>query len=147
MPNDEHVAMLARGATAWNADVAPNDNPLWSSRDLPASAFAKAKSPFRDRGTDGSNPSPSSRESANEPCGGCRLPGSYDCRAKHRRVQEYRCVEEAAHGRNLQRDIMDRYWAHDIPEIVCWNRLSDPHHQLIVEERLPPPELTKPLAR
>src|SRR6202040_3637702 len=34
-------------------------------RDLPASAFAKAESPFRDRGTDGSNPSPSSEESAN----------------------------------------------------------------------------------
>src|SRR5580704_12391226 len=31
MPNDEHVAMLARGATAWNADVAANDSPLWSS--------------------------------------------------------------------------------------------------------------------
>jgi hypothetical protein len=33
-------------------------------RDLPASAFAKAESPFRDRGTDDSNPSPSSGESA-----------------------------------------------------------------------------------
>jgi hypothetical protein len=32
-------------------------------RDLPASFFVKAESPFRDRGTDGSNPSPSSGES------------------------------------------------------------------------------------
>jgi hypothetical protein len=32
-------------------------------RDLPASVFVKAESPFRDRGTDGSNPSPSSGES------------------------------------------------------------------------------------
>ena len=36
-------------------------------RDLPASAFAKAESPFRDRGTDGSNPSLSSSESSANP--------------------------------------------------------------------------------
>jgi hypothetical protein len=52
-----------RSATARNADVAPNDNFFGHPRDLPASAFAKAESPFRDRGTDGSSPSPSSRQS------------------------------------------------------------------------------------
>jgi hypothetical protein len=50
-------------------------------RDLPASAFAKAESPFRDRGTDGSNPSPSRRESdANLTPADAERPGRSFCR-------------------------------------------------------------------
>src|SRR5215471_16446121 len=60
--------------------------------------------------------------------------------AEDRRVHEYRRIEEPAHGRNPQRQILHRNRPNDVTEIVGWNGLSDPHQQLVGEEGLPPPK-------